>query len=258
MRRALPAVSVAPLICTRRSISSQFPQAVDARRAKGPTLDDLRQMPRHISELSNDLLFLMTKLPGGSLPASRERLRRDIMFVDGVSYEDAGYRIVQIARYGRVSASLLKAPYYFGMAAAYVGGYLSIPLVFSLSIAHSFNESHVKADPPDEGVRPPSGATPAPRLAYRTLRAALHPRTRPLCAWHRTLCWFWQPTMIGYRRLYRRGHLTNTDPPPKLTPPPSYRRNKCPPWAHCGPCCPRPCPAAPHHALPPRAPLRQA
>lgn len=190
MRRNLPAITLVAPMCTGRSLSSKFQKPVGARRARGPTREDLREMPRHISELPGDLLFLMTKSAGGFMPASRERLRREVMFVDGVSYEEAGLRIVEIAQYGRTSATLLKAPYYLGMATAYLAGYLSIPLVFSLSIAHWFNECHVKAEPPDEGERPsaPGGIFVPRLLRCRAPPAALHPRSR-LLAVHS-----WQPS----------------------------------------------------------------
>eukprot|EP00967_Tisochrysis_lutea_P150728 scaffold292094_cov43-Tisochrysis_lutea.AAC.1 len=142
------------LLCTQRRLAS--PSAADVRRTSGPTPDDLREMPRHISELSGELLFLMSKAPGGSTPAARERLRREIMHVDGVSYEEAGVKIVQMAQYGKADTMLLKTPYYVGMATARIAGIVSIPLVFSLTLASKFNEHNVMAEPPEEGAEPSS------------------------------------------------------------------------------------------------------
>jgi len=122
------------------------------RRNHGPTREDIREMPRHISELSGELLFIMSKSAGGSLPASRERLRREIMYVDRVNYEEAGVKIVELAQHGRTDSVLRKVPYYAGMAAAHAAGFLSIPLVFSLTLASRFNDTHVMADPPQDGI----------------------------------------------------------------------------------------------------------
>lgn len=76
-------------VATLCTCSSAGTCRVGTRRERGPTQEDVRSMPRHISELDGGDLFLMTKTAGGSLPAARERLRREIMHADGVDYEEA-------------------------------------------------------------------------------------------------------------------------------------------------------------------------
>ena len=142
---------IAPLLSAPRACSSGMAAGANGGSKGGPTREMVREMPRHISELSGEMLFLMTKTQGGSLIASRERLRRDIMWVDDVDYEAAGGRIVEIARYGTGESALLKAPYYAGWVTAQAAGWASIPLVFSLELAMSFNRHYVMAPLPDEG-----------------------------------------------------------------------------------------------------------
>ena len=52
-----------------------------------PTPDVAREMPRHVSDLTNETLYMLSM--SGSHEAVRERLRREIMFVDGVASEVA-------------------------------------------------------------------------------------------------------------------------------------------------------------------------
>ena len=69
------------------------------------------------------------------------------MRVDNVSSQDAAKTVRTIAAHERPMTRLLRAPYYLGMAVVQSGGWLSVPLVFSYSVAARFNDQYVMAEP---------------------------------------------------------------------------------------------------------------
>ena len=79
----------------------------------------------------------------------RERLLRDVMHIDGVKYEDAADKVEEMARYNYGRMGML--PYEVGIQTAITAGWLSIPLVFSYTVAKKFNDVFVTAEPPDVG-----------------------------------------------------------------------------------------------------------
>ena len=53
--------------------------------------------PLHISEISCENLYMMAKLEGpAQTSAARERMRREIMRVDGVDYADATSKLLEL------------------------------------------------------------------------------------------------------------------------------------------------------------------
>ena len=116
-----------------------------------PPLQASTDAPAHlrsVQQLSGESLFLLAQQPGGHLAASRERLRREIMQVDGVSYADSLSTVREIARTSAENVWLGLLPYRTGIAVAIAGGWISLPLVFSLTIAKWFNEIAVTTDVP--------------------------------------------------------------------------------------------------------------
>jgi len=115
-----------------------------------PSIDDAAAMPRHISELSGELLFVLAE-GSGHAPATRERLRREIMVVDNVEYADTKLRLLEMSALVCSNHSLVKAPYQLGIVSALIGGWASLPLVFHYASASKFNDLFVTCDPPDVG-----------------------------------------------------------------------------------------------------------
>ena len=117
-----------------------------------PTPDVAREMPRHVSDLTNETLYMLSM--SGSHEAVRERLRREIMFVDGVGYTETTERIREMNEANNQGLFLAKLPFQLGIWSAVVGGWASLPLVFHLKSAEMFNDYFVTADhpQPDEGL----------------------------------------------------------------------------------------------------------
>ena len=103
---------------------------------------------RSVQQLSGESLFLLAAQPGGHLAASRERLRREVMQVDGVSYAESLVTVREMAHKSAENVWLGLLPYRTGIAVAVVGGWVSLPLVFSLTVAKWFNEIAVTTDVP--------------------------------------------------------------------------------------------------------------
>jgi len=115
-----------------------------------PTIEDAKRMPRHVSELSGDQLVILSE-QGAHLGASRERLRREIMAIDGISYSETTNVLLAVAKESVGQQIMMKAPYQLSIYTALVAGWASLPLVFHFSTATLFNDMFVTADPPDVG-----------------------------------------------------------------------------------------------------------
>ena len=131
----------------RRSLATA---TVSTRAVTLPSLEVAKQMPRHVSELSGDQLFVLSE-SCGHLGAARERLRREIMIVDKVDYFDTTDKLVEIANASHGNQGMVKAPYYASIYVALMTGWASLPLVFHYPTASLFNDYFVTADPPDVG-----------------------------------------------------------------------------------------------------------
>ena len=102
-----------------------------------------------VRELSGEALLILVKSGPEDSSAARERLLRDVMHIDGVKYEDAADKVEEMARYNYGRMGML--PYEVGIQTAITAGWLSIPLVFSYTVAKKFNDVFVTAEPPDVG-----------------------------------------------------------------------------------------------------------
>jgi hypothetical protein len=104
-------------------------------------------MPREYSEMSNDLLCVMS---ADDPLALRERIIREIMAVDELEWDEAETMVDKIEASAGASA-LARAPYYTGMFAAMTGGVISFPLVFERNTVLWFNHNFVTMErPPPE------------------------------------------------------------------------------------------------------------
>jgi hypothetical protein len=115
-----------------------------------PTLEDAKAMPRHISDLTGDQLYVLSE-GSGHMAATRERLRRDIMVVDQVDYVATKTRLMEMSAMVASNHALFKAPYQLGIISAIIGGWASLPLVFYYPSASLFNDLFVTCDPPEVG-----------------------------------------------------------------------------------------------------------
>ena len=115
-----------------------------------PTMEDAIAMPRHMSELNNQQLYLLAESIGHA-GACRERMRREIMVVDGVSYVQTTDKVLEMYESIRGNQDFLKAPYVLSIYAALVTGWASLPLVFHYPSAALFNDNFVTAAPPEVG-----------------------------------------------------------------------------------------------------------
>ena len=103
-------------------------------------------MPRSMQEYSNDVVVILAAQEIEA--AVEERLRREIMRVDEVSWEEANVKLGEIDAYARRSLWFYKLPYRVGITAALVAGFGSIPMCFDLNTALWFNEGYVTAEVP--------------------------------------------------------------------------------------------------------------
>ena len=112
-----------------------------------PTIEDAKTMPREYYEMPNDVL--LTLAASGDYGSKEEILIREIMAVDGVSWQDAQPKFHEISAKAYEGKGVATLPYKIGIAAALSAGFASIPLCFNLSVAQSFNELFVTTDIPE-------------------------------------------------------------------------------------------------------------
>ena len=175
-----------------------------------PTLKDASAVPREMCEMSNEVLMLLAA--HGYHGAREERLIREVMFVEQVSFSSSRRRrcrcccctlaalshrfsrnlarvkhhvveqidwevakglVAEIDVTNKAGMTLANLPYQLGTGAAVIGGVLSIPMVFDLNTALWFNELAVRI--PDQ----PHSIPPRPLLHARSPT----PPPRPRCRW---------------------------------------------------------------------------
>ena len=85
--RSLP--SRAPA-CLATSVSRSLASLPSPKRALEPQIN-------HISDMGSERLYMLSKMEGeAQIPATRERMRREIMRVDGVAYADATPMLLEV------------------------------------------------------------------------------------------------------------------------------------------------------------------
>lgn len=104
-------------------------------------------MPRNYDEMPNDVLLSMAVM--GDQEAREERLIREIMAVDNVSWEDAQPQFLNIVDRNRAGLFLISLPYKVGIFTAVTAGIGSVPMVFDYNLVLMFNELFVTADVPE-------------------------------------------------------------------------------------------------------------
>jgi hypothetical protein len=109
--------------------------------------DRASTLSRRAQVLSNESLYLLSHM--GNKTATRERLRREIMVVDGVQYEETTAVLHEMNTKNTEGLALTKAPYQIALWTALISGWVSLPLVFHLPTALAFNDYFVTAEVAD-------------------------------------------------------------------------------------------------------------
>lgn len=113
-----------------------------------PTMAIARAMPNSFAEFDNGTLL---SVAGMEYHAARvEVLKRHIMSVDNVSYDEASKTFELIATKNREGMTLAALPYQIGIAVAVTAAFGSIPMVFDVHTALPFNEAFVTTDVPED------------------------------------------------------------------------------------------------------------
>jgi len=118
--------------------------SVATARGEPPTIELAKTMPRGFCDMSNEALCAYAAQ--GEHGAHRERLLREIMSVDGVSWNDAHTKLEEMEGVNKKMMFLATVPYKTGVGIAVGGAILSLPMVFDLNTALWFNEYFVTAD----------------------------------------------------------------------------------------------------------------
>merc|ERR1712137_5382 len=82
--------------------------------------------------------------------AQVERMRREVMWVDRVSWDEAEPKLEEIQRIVLAKRRLTESPYYFAVAIAMTTACLCLPMTFHHDTAVWFNEHYVTMDTPPE------------------------------------------------------------------------------------------------------------
>eukprot|EP01094_Clydonella_sp_ATCC50884_P020181 TRINITY_DN413_c1_g1_i2.p1 TRINITY_DN413_c1_g1~~TRINITY_DN413_c1_g1_i2.p1 ORF type:complete len:269 (-),score=80.61 TRINITY_DN413_c1_g1_i2:130-897(-) len=116
-----------------------------------PRVTHAARQPRKHRECENETLYVMAV--DGEWGARRERLVREIMRVDGVTWQDARAKVDgEINEANDHFAFLVRVPYKIGVFTGLVGSVTSVPLVFHKDTAVWFNDKFVHEDLPEGGL----------------------------------------------------------------------------------------------------------
>ena len=118
-----------------------------ASRDSKPTLDIAQAMPASPQELDNTSLVTLGVM--GNHEARKEILKRHIMAVDKVDYDQATKTFKEIAQTNKQGMFLLAFPYSIGIGVALTAGLASTPMAFHLTTAEWFNHNFVTTDVPE-------------------------------------------------------------------------------------------------------------
>lgn len=114
-----------------------------------PTVEIARSQPTHVSQLDNDSLFELAL--GDSRKAHKERLIREIMRVDGLSWEGAHRKLYELDEMNERHYWSQSLPYRVGVAGAIISAVAGSLMVFWKPLAQAY-ASEVVGEPLPEGV----------------------------------------------------------------------------------------------------------
>lgn len=111
------------------------------------TLEEAKKMAKNYNEIPNDVLLNMAVM--GDQDAREERLIREIMSVENISWQEAQPIFDKMVESNRNGLFLATLPYKVGIAAALVAGFGSLPMIFDINTVLWFNEIYVTSDVPE-------------------------------------------------------------------------------------------------------------
>jgi len=111
-----------------------------------PSRDVARDMGMAFSEMENEPLLVIAEM--GNHKARTEVLRRHIMAVESIRYNEAGKIMDEIAAKNRENMTIYVLPYVLGIVCAGVLGVGAIPMVFEIDLALWFNHHYVTMEIP--------------------------------------------------------------------------------------------------------------
>eukprot|EP00567_Pseudictyota_dubia_P004520 CAMPEP_0197440258 /NCGR_PEP_ID=MMETSP1175-20131217/6805_1 /TAXON_ID=1003142 /ORGANISM="Triceratium dubium, Strain CCMP147" /LENGTH=234 /DNA_ID=CAMNT_0042970327 /DNA_START=337 /DNA_END=1041 /DNA_ORIENTATION=- len=126
-------------IITSSPASMSFSQMSSSETAKG--------IPTSCKEMDDTSVFTLAAL--NVTDARIEVLKRHIMSVDGVSYEQAEKTFDEIAAVNRKGLLMHTIPYKLGIGASLIAAFASFPLCFHEPTVFYFNHNFVTADIPE-------------------------------------------------------------------------------------------------------------
>jgi len=129
-----------PVINSIGLVKSQFVRGI-------VSLEETKKMPKLYNELPNDVIITMSVL--GDQEAREERLIREIMSVENLSWKDAQNILFQMMKSNRHGLFIATLPYKVGIFASVTAGLISFPMIFHLDTVMSFNELYVTTDVPE-------------------------------------------------------------------------------------------------------------
>lgn len=112
-----------------------------------PSSQEAAQLPRSAAELSNEALVILAEQ--GNHDACYERLIRNIMTVDQISWFEANRVAKRIAKVNQKSMIWGSVPASLGVSVGIFSGVVAPPLVFDQSLAMWFNNRFVTQPLPD-------------------------------------------------------------------------------------------------------------
>jgi hypothetical protein len=98
--------------------------------------------------MSNETLIILSGL--GDHDAARERLSREIMLKDNVSWEGSQEKLEELEKANKEYMSIGTLPYKIGLVTSVVAGFATFPLCFDRRTTEWFNENFVTTDVADD------------------------------------------------------------------------------------------------------------
>ncbi|GBG34915.1 Hypothetical Protein FCC1311_111382 [Hondaea fermentalgiana] len=154
------ALSWSPLVrattarVVRRALATKVPVEIaekphvvlqDGAEYRVPAPEEVTEMPRKFRQLGNEAIFELSI--HGKHGATRERLVREIMRVDQCDWVVARQKVSEMNDVNDKFIPFAQVPYYVGMTSGFLGGLISLPLVFHKGTVVWFAENVVKMDP---------------------------------------------------------------------------------------------------------------
>jgi hypothetical protein len=115
-----------------------------------PTIPDANRMPRNYRELTNESIAILAL--EGIDEATKERLVREVMRVDNISWPEATLKVQEMDAINDSKAWVMHLPHMMGVFLGVVGAIVSIPMTFHKPTAVWFNANYAKHDLPDGGL----------------------------------------------------------------------------------------------------------